>query len=372
MAVNNTLDPRKSFTSTRFKTSRFPGFMSQTLDTTGNVEEPQPAAVTSPLRGVGLGTNESDGPDPASTGKSYTDMTREEIDREYANRALNQDVFGLGMPTTAEEVGKKALGVLASATPVAAIGPLSRGLDYFTKDELDRAEQALSKKELEQTAKTLGYQRGSESDPNDLTGLATTDYDKAAIAGDPTARGFNTPQPDYSLADAGGDPNTGRGPTQGRSTDAPSGDESTSPGSGNDNGGSGPGDNGPSGPGDTDSSGEAAGGQEGGGAQGGEGGPGGWRQGGPIPNKGSPEIEPVRITAHETEHVMNPEATAYWGNDMLEAMSAIAEGVATPQQVQLVRQMINKGSAAAMPQSRPNPMQAMGSPLRSAGRGYLQ
>ncbi|MBE0532635.1 MAG: hypothetical protein IH626_17565 [Rhodospirillales bacterium] len=353
--ATNTLDPRKSFTSTRFKTSRFPGFVSQTLDTTGNVEE-EPAAVASPLRGVGLGlSTESDGPGTDPVGKQYTDMNRDEIDREYENRALNQAMFGIGMPTNAEELGKKAVGVLASATPVGAIGPLSRGLDYFTKEELDRAEQALSKQELKRAAGIAGTPNADRDfDPSDMTGLGVTDYDRAAIEGDPTARGYNTPQPDYSGSDEAG-PSVGD-PNAGTTTDT------------DDSG------RGAQGPSEADSGGTSANSDNshGGSSEGHGGDPSTYRMGGPIPNRGSPEIEPVRITAHETEHVMNPETVQFWGQDVLDAMGAVAEGVATPEQVQLLRQMINRGPAESILEDRPNPMQAMGSPLRAAGRGYLQ
>ena len=40
-------------------------------------------------------------------------------------------------------------------------------------------------------------------------------------------------------------------------------------------------------------------------------GPGGWyRRGGPIPNRGSPRRDPVKITAHEGEFVVRPEMAA--------------------------------------------------------------
>jgi hypothetical protein len=356
--ATNTLDPRKSFTSTRFKTSRFPGFMSQTLDATGNVEEePQPAAIESPLRGVGLGlSTESDGPSPENVGpgsKSYTDMTDEELSQEEKNRSFARDVFGVGMPEeTVEGYGKKGIG-LAANMALPGIGPMVNLANKVGKEDFDKAIAARDKRALERAAGIAG----GSNEPSDPTAMG-------AIGSHPDDYGLGTGTP----GGAGYDPN--RGPEA--SPSQPEGDLSEETAQAEGAIGSHPDDYG--------------GGDSGGGPSESDPGPGGstgsqdtsagsgmgdstYRMGGPIPNKGSPEIEPVRITAHETEHVMNPEATAYWGNDMLEAMSAIAEGVATPEQVQLVRQMINKGSAAAMPQSRPNPMQAMGSPLRSAGTG---
>lgn len=344
----NTPDPRRPFLSTRFNTNRYPGFYSRTLSNTGNVEDEVKPAPVSPLRGVGIGSaNESDGPSPENVGpgsKQYSDMTDQEFDEDTKNREFAQSVFGLGVPTDIEGWGKKGLGLMASLSPVGLIGPAAKALNYFTQEEFDKA---LSDAGVKDAANRSGGPAPSDPTAEGAIGSHPDDYGYSSTPGGAGYDPNRSPETSSSYSDNEGDTSQQTAQAEGAIGSHPddySGNESDGQGSGSNSGGT----------------------------SGGGGSPGdGWRRGGPIPNKGSPELEPVRITAHEGEHVMNPEAVAFWGDDVLAAMQAVGEGTATDEQIQLLLNEVRRGAAQAAPQARPNPMQAMGSPLRNAGAGMM-
>lgn len=77
----------------------------------------------------------------------------------------------------------------------------------------------------------------------------------------------------------------------------------------------------------------------------------------------------------EGENVNDQATVQYWGQDVLDAMAAVAHGTATPEQAQLLLMTIRQGAMESLPQDRPNPMdggygmQPTASPLRGVGRG---
>lgn len=207
--------------------------------------------------------NESDGP----SGASGPDHNTPEAVAASMNQTVGNQQKGLTAPS-ALSLGLGAvpgLGTLTTLAGVADWANKNRNLDLLAGFSPSQVSEALGGMSPEAAAQSI---------------MGMTQAQMPDMYGDMEQAGYSDGGYGGSPGDPGGSPSGDTGASQG---------------------GGAPGDDGSSSPSE----------------------PGTYKVGGPIPNRGDPRLDPVSITAHEGEFVLNPKAVKKLGLPFLTVLNAL-------------------------------------------------
>ncbi len=367
---------RTTVPSVRYRTTRYPGFAS-IAGGGGGQPAVAPIADTAagrvdPMARSGLATAglpREQGDADFTSGIPYENMTKEKLADAWESRRFLTNATSMEMPKNFADAAAKVGAVIASSLFPSA-GILAKTAPHVT----DFMEPKLGRKNLAQSFEDkYGVHPEVYYGAKEGAGLTPEAKVPGGLAPQPVTQEPLGPPPGGIVADGSGGPEPGGGLTPESQTgyegliaapvsQEPLGPPSSFPSEASISAGTDKGEEGEGGGSQGGNAASSTGQDAGEGSVGATDSPSTWKRGGFVPNRGKPAVQPVPgQTLHETEFVMDPATTQFWGPDVMAAMQAIAQGRADPQMIQMLMQELgNRAMGAMQPAGGKAPMMGQG------------